>query len=189
MAAFRVYACADGRHESDADAGLHPMSVRILRIEPLTRAAFAPFGDVIEPEAAQRVYAINQGTTQRFHDIALIDTQTDGGRPIVSLCRAQPRQIPFVINMLECHPLGSQAFIPLGDQAFLVIVALHPESPPRAFLASSGQGVNYRRGAWHHPLIALHGVSDFLIIDRGGGGNNCDEVLLPHEYEIERLSG
>ncbi len=163
------------------------MNMLKLRVEPLTRAAFSPFGDVIEPEAAQRVFAINQGTTQRFHDLALIDTQTEGGRPIVSLCRAQPRDLPLVINMLECHPLGSQAFIPLGDAPFLVVVALTPQSPPRAFLASAGQGVNYRRGAWHHPLLALNAVSDFLIIDRGGGGNNCDEVLLPYEYEISRL--
>ncbi len=158
-----------------------------LTVEPLTRAAFAPFGDVIEPEAAQRVFDINQGTTQRFHDLALIDTTSEGGRPIVSLCRAQPRALPFIINMLECHPLGSQAFIPMTEHPFLVVVALHPESPPRAFLAQHGQGVNYRKGAWHHPLIALDAVSDFLVIDRGGGGNNCDEVLLPIEYEIESL--
>ncbi len=158
--------------------------MRILKVEPLTRAAFAPFGDVIEPEAAQAVFAINHGTTQRFHDLALIDTLSAGGRPIVSLCRAQPRELPFVINLLECHPLGSQAFIPLSDHPFLVVVALNPDTPPRAFLARGGQGVNYRRGAWHHPLIALDALSDFLIIDRGGGGNNCDEVLLPMEYEV-----
>ena len=161
--------------------------LQLLTVEPLTRAAFAPFGDVIEPEAAQRVFDINQGTTQRFHDLALIDTSSDGGRPIVSLCRAQPRALPFIINMLECHPLGSQAFIPMSDLPFLIVVALHPEAPPRAFLAQRGQGVNYRKGAWHHPLIALDALSDFLVIDRGGGGNNCDEVLLPIEYEIESL--
>jgi len=159
--------------------------LQTLIVEALTRAAFAPFGEVIEPEAAQRVYDINQGTTQRFHDLALIDTLSAGGRPIVSLCRAQPRVLPFVINMLECHPLGSQAFIPLTDHPYLVVVALNPESPPRAFVARNGQGVNYRKGAWHHPLIALDAVSEFLVIDRGGGGDNCDEVLLPIEYEVE----
>lgn len=158
-----------------------------LKVELLGRAAFAPFGEVIEDEAAQRVFAINQGTTQRYHDLAQIDTSSDGGRPIISLCRAQPRALPFVVNMLECHPLGSQAFIPMTDHPYLVVVALNPESRPRAFLARHGQGVNYRRGAWHHPLIALDAVSDFLVIDRGGGGNNCDEVLLPAEYEILEL--
>ena len=156
-----------------------------LAVEPLTREAFAPFGDVIEPAAAKRVIAINDGTAQRHHDLATLDCADEGGRVLVSIVRAQPRALPFAITMLERHPLGSQAFVPLDPATrYLVVVATDPSATPRAFLASNGQGVNYARGAWHHPLIALDRTSDFLVLDRGGAGANCDETVLSAPYEL-----
>lgn len=155
-----------------------------LVVEALTREAFAPFGDVIDAANAAKVYAINHGTTTRFHDLARIDASREGGRPILSLFRAQPRELPFAITMLERHPLGSQAFVPLSQRPYLVVVSENPDAPPRAFLARDGQGVNYHAGTWHHPLLALDEVSDFLVIDRGGPGENCDEVALPREFRI-----
>ena len=156
-----------------------------LRIEPLTRKAFAPFGDVIEPASAQRVIAINDGTAQRHHDLARIDCDRDGGRAVVSIVRAQPRALPFAITMLERHPLGSQAFVPLDPALrYLIVVAADPHVTPRAFLAQHGQGVNYARGVWHHPLIALDREGDFLVLDRGGAGANCDEAVLAGPYEL-----
>lgn len=159
-----------------------------LPVEPLTRAAFAAFGDVIEADAAARSFAINTGTTQRFDDLATIDTDRDGGRTIVSLFRAQPRKLPFIVTMLERHPLGSQAFVPLHRQTYLVVVATDPSATPRAFLARDGQGVNYRAGTWHHPLLALETVSEFLVIDRAGPGANCDEAPLPRHYMVSLVS-
>ena len=156
-----------------------------LRVEPLTRAAFAPFGDVIEAAAAASHYAINAGTTTRFHDLAHIDASREGGRPILSLFRAQPRTLPFRVILLERHPLGSQAFVPLSQRPYLVVVAEDPAALPRAFLARDGQGVNYRAGTWHHPLLALEETSDFLVIDRAGPGNNCDEVNLSTAFRID----
>lgn len=160
------------------------MSSLALVVEPLTREAFARFGDVIEAASAAKVYAINAGTTTRFHDLASIDTAREGGRALLSLFRAQPRELPFALTMLERHPLGSQAFVPLSARPYLVVVAESPDVLPRAFLARDGQGVNYRAGTWHHPLLALDEVSDFLVIDRGGPGDNCDEAVLPREYHI-----
>ena len=155
-----------------------------LRVEALTREAFAAFGDVIEPASAAQTYAINAGTTTRFHDLARIDADRDGGRPVLSLFRAQPRELPFAITQLERHPLGSQAFVPLSQRPYLVVVAADPVGTPRAFLARDGQGVNYHAGTWHHPLLALDGVSDFLVIDRAGPGNNCDEVELAATFTV-----
>lgn len=156
-----------------------------LDIEPLTAAAFAPFGDVIEPSSAKRVIAINDGTAQRHHDLATLDCAHENGRVIVSIVRAEPRALPFPISMLERHPLGSQAFVPLDPATrYLIVVATDPSATPRAFLAEAGQGVNYARGAWHHPLIALDRASDFLVLDRGGAGANCDEATLPTRYEL-----
>jgi ureidoglycolate lyase len=155
------------------------MTTLTIRPEPLTPEAFAPFGEVIAAGAGERLM-INEGTTERFNDLAEIDVTAEGGRPIVNIFRAQPRALPLPIHMVERHPLGSQTFVPLGPAPFLVLVA-----PPgktvtpadlRAFRTAPGQGVNYRRGTWHHPLIALDQVSEFLVIDRGGPGENCDEV-------------
>lgn len=158
------------------------MSAR-LAIEPLTPEAFAPFGEVIHAEAARKVFPINQGTTTRFH--ALAKVELDGGAAAISLARAQPQALPLAIRMLERHPLGSQAFVPLGGVRWLVVVATSPQDTPRAFLADRGQGVQYRRGCWHHPLIALDAGGDFLIVDRVGAGENCEEAVLAGEWWVE----
>lgn len=153
-----------------------------LPVEPLSRAAFAPFGDVIAADEAARHYPINEGTTERFHDLAQVDVCAEGGRTLINIFRARPRALPFAVDMLERHPLGSQAFVPLSARPYLVVVApagvLDPDAV-RAFVVEDGRGVNYARGVWHHPLLALGGVSDFLVIDRGGSGHNLDEVTLP----------
>lgn len=148
----------------------------VLRPQPLTATAFASFGDVIETGAQPRT--INSGTTQHFNDLARVEVAGDG-RPQVSIYRVTPYALPLEIAMLERHPLGSQAFIPLHDEPFLIVVA-----PPgdriergaiRAFVGNGRQGVNYRAGTWHHPVIALRDPSEFLVIDRQGPGANCDE--------------
>ncbi|KVE29522.1 ureidoglycolate hydrolase [Burkholderia singularis] len=155
--------------------------MKTLTIEPLTRAAFAPFGDVIETDGAKH-FPINGGTTTRFHDLARVDVGDGGGRPLVNLFRGQPRALPFAVTMLERHPLGSQAFLPLSDKPYLVVVAPAGDLDPakiRAFVTRGWQGVNYAKGVWHHPLIALGGLSDFIVVDRGGDGVNLDERDLP----------
>ena len=102
---------------------------RTLVATPLTRAAFAPFGDVIAADAAAHHYPINEGTTERFHDLAKVDVSAAGGRPLISIFRARPRTLPFPLRMLERHPLGSQAFVPLTRLPYLVVVA--PGKPSR----------------------------------------------------------
>lgn len=157
---------------------------RTLRVEALTQQAFAPFGEVIQTAAASTIQHINDGTAQRFHALAHVDTGSHGGTPIISIFRAQPRVLPFTVHLLERHPLGSQAFMPLSPHPYLVVVGSHPDAVPRAFLAQPGQGINLHRGTWHHPLLALAARSDFLVIDRAGAGDNCEEVLLPQAYQI-----
>lgn len=152
-----------------------------LKPEPLTREAFAPFGDVIEAGDAVRHFTINGGNTERYHDLAKIEPGPDG-HAIVSIFRGLPRALPFRVEMMERHPLGSQAFMPLSARRYLVVVARSGEPPGatdlRLFVARGDQGVNYAPGVWHHPLLALDEISDFLVIDRAGEGPNCDEVTL-----------
>ena len=157
-----------------------------LRIERLTREAFAPFGDVIELDGA-RHFPINAGTTERFHDLANVDVSSQGGRPLINVFRAQPRTWPIDITMMERHPLGSQAFVPLSDTRYLIVVAPAGDldgTRIRAFSTTGWQGVNYAKGVWHHPLLALERVSDFLVVDRGGEGHNCDEVSLQQVWRL-----
>jgi ureidoglycolate lyase len=147
---------------------------RDLAIEKLTAAAFAPFGEVVEAGATPEV--VNEGTARQYADLATIDVQD--GRPRVSLYRAEARILPLAIAMLERHPEGSQLFMPLSADPFLVVVAPAAAVPDRAllraFVTNGRQGVNYRRGTWHHPLIAL-AAGEFLVLDRAGPGANCDE--------------
>ncbi len=163
----------------------------ILRPAPLTKAAFVPFGDVIEAEGARRI-EINDGMCTRFHDLAALDLTEAGGRPLVSLFRSRAWALPLALRLLERHPLSSQAFVPLGSEPFLVAVAPPGETPRaesvRVFRTDGRQGVNLRRGVWHHPLIALAEGAEFLVIDRGAGDEagdetgdeNCDIYRLDH---------
>lgn len=158
-----------------------PSALLQLAPRPLEREAFAPFGEVIEASDAAQHFTINDGNTERYHDLANIEPGADG-RAIISIFRGQPRQLPFKVEMMERHPLGSQAFVPLSGRAYLVVVAPAGPAPQvedlRVFLARGDQGVNYAPGVWHHPLLALDEVSDFLVIDRSGPGDNCDEIAL-----------
>jgi len=158
----------------------------MVEIKPLTAEGFKPFGDVIEAGKTAPI-GINYGYTERFHDLANIDATTDGGRAGVSIFRSQPLPMPIAIKIMERHPLSSQAFMPLSDQPYLVVVAPagdFDESAIEVFLAQPGQGVNYAAGTWHHFCLALNKSSDFLVIDRIGQGKNCDEVELREPKSI-----
>lgn len=148
-----------------------------LNILPLTKEAFAPFGDVIEVDGA-RVMNINQGTTQRFHDLAKVQTLEDG-HTLINIFRGQPRPQPIEIKMMEYHPIGSQAFIPLQPAPYLLVVAPAGDAPVAealvAFRAEAHQGINYHATVWHHPLLVLQENHDFLVVDRGGPGDNLVE--------------
>ncbi|MBS0345437.1 MAG: ureidoglycolate lyase [Proteobacteria bacterium] len=161
-----------------------------LSPQPLTREAFAPFGEVIEASDAVRHFTINAGNTERYHDLAQIEAGPDG-KVIVSIFRGQPRTLPFSVEMMERHPLASQAFIPMSGKPYLVVVASAGAAPKaedlRVFLASGEQGVNYATGVWHHPLLALETVCDFLVVDRSGNAPNCDEVSLDPGAVIQAL--
>ncbi len=130
-----------------------------LHPQPLSAAAFAPFGDVIEarPACDPGAFPINGGMVTRHHDLAAVELE--GGRALINLFEAKPYACPLEIAMLERHPLGSQAFISLSEQPFVIVVApagdeLDPASL-RAFITNGRQGVNYRRGVWHHMLLAV----------------------------------
>jgi len=158
-------------------------TVRLLQVQPLSAEAFKPFGDVIQANDAAKHFSINQGYAERYDRLALVDANDLGGQAGISIFRAKARPMPIELSVLEKHPLGSQAFMPMSGHAYLVVVALGGEKPDtdkaQCFLASATQGVNYAKGTWHHPLLALHD-GDFLVVDRSGakGDMNCVEFSL-----------
>lgn len=154
----------------------------------LTKEEFAVYGDVVEVNEQANHFSINDGFTKRYNDLAKIDVDSNHGKTLVNIFRSTPLALPIVIKKMERHPLSSQSFIPLGQQPYLVVVAPAGEFNENAikiFIASSSQGVNYHAGTWHHFSLALNQVSDFLVIDRGGDGDNCDEVLLNVQIRID----
>ncbi|MEH6826161.1 MAG: ureidoglycolate lyase [Motiliproteus sp.] len=159
----------------------------ILHPAPLTQAAFAPYGEVIETRGRE-FFMINSGSTRRYHRLAEVQLSSAADQAIISIFRAQALAMPIRIRMLERHPLGSQAFIPLKGQPFLILVAEPGENPApeqlRAFLSDGTQGVNYHRNVWHHPLLCCAEEDDFLVVDRAGSGNNCDEYCFADQTEI-----
>jgi ureidoglycolate lyase len=152
-----------------------------IEAEPLSAGAFAAFGDVIET-AEHAARWINAGTCERFETSAQVEVSAHGGRPLISIFRALPRSLPLRIEQLERHPLSSQAFFPLDRRPFLVVVAAGNGTPQasdvRAFISDGSQGVNYRPNTWHHELLAIGARSEFLVVDRGGPGENCELIKV-----------
>jgi ureidoglycolate lyase len=149
--------------------------MKTLRPVPLTAEAFAPFGDVLEATGEFRL--INAGLCRRHHDRARLDFGPEG-RAGISVFQAEPRALPYAFDLIERHPEGSQAFLPMTEHPFLVIVASGPEATPRAFLTNGAQGINLCRGTWHGVLAPLAAPGLFAVVDRIGPTPNLEE----HRY-------
>ena len=159
---------------------------RTLPIELLTRDAFAPFGQVIETAGAHH-YPINAGNCERYHDLAKVELGGVHARPLISLLRSHGFSLPLVVKMVERHPLGSQAFYPLSQNPFLVVVAPDESGTPgtpRAFLTTPGQGINIAMNTWHGVLTPIGPEADFLCVDRGGDGNNLEEHFFADPWTV-----
>ncbi|PTE21140.1 ureidoglycolate lyase [Cereibacter changlensis JA139] len=159
--------------------------MQFLSPQPLTALAFAPFGDVLDASGAPD-RLINQGLCGRHHDRAKLDFGPEG-RAGISIFKAEPRRLPYLLEMVERHPEGSQAFLPMTEHPFLVIVA--PDEGgvpgmPLAFLTAPGQGVNLHRGTWHGVLTPLQAPGLFAVVDRIGPTPNLEEHWFPEPFSI-----
>ncbi len=152
--------------------------MRVIHATPLTADAFAPFGDVLDATGDFRL--INAGLCHRHHDRAKLDFGQDfgDGRVGISIFHAEPRSLPYVFDLIERHPDGSQAFVPMTAHPFLVIVAHGTDTPPLAFVSNGAQGINLHRGTWHGVLTPLHAPGLFAVVDRIGSTPNLQE----HRY-------
>ena len=155
-----------------------------ISAQPLTAAAFAPYGDVLDATGDFRL--INEGLCQRYHDRAKLDfgPETSGAHLGISIFNAEPRSLPYRFDLIERHPQGSQAFLPMTANPFLVIVSLGPDHAPRAFLTNGAQGINLHRGTWHGVLTPLHAPGLFAVIDRIGQTPNLEEYRYPQSFTV-----
>ena len=165
------------------------MTEKIIRPIPITQENFAKFGQLITTENIKPL-EINNGYAKRFDKIAEIDTSTENGETTISIFSALKRSFPMKIDIMEKHPLGSQAFIPMKETTFLTFVAPEGEKPKiekiESFIVPRGKGVNYKAGVWHFPLISTEDM-DFLVVDRKGSGDNLviknlekEEIILKY---------
>ena len=165
------------------------MNRRIVA-QPLTGAAFAPFGDVIDKSTHHERIPINAGRARRLATLGQAVAIGEGARVVISLVEADPYSCPLRLEMVERHPFGSQAFVPLSAAPFLVIVCEdHHGTPgtPQAFITSSYQGINYYPNIWHGVLTPLNAPQDFIVVDRAGNGINLEEYRFPTPF-IVRLA-
>jgi ureidoglycolate lyase len=182
-----------------------------LTPQPLTKAAFAAFGDVVEIPNAKHsaqdgsvdssLIMINGGNTERYDSLVKVELEAAGSsdksedetHAVINIFRAQPRPVSkdlaMDIKMVERHPLGSQFFHPLSGEEYLVLVADAVADPTpenlHLFIARADQGINYHKNTWHHPILGLNKVCDFLVVDRKGGGNNCEEFFFGEHVKIQ----
>jgi ureidoglycolate lyase len=160
---------------------------KIIQLKSLTREHFSAFGDVIDICDSNHKIAINDGMANRHHDLAKVDVSEKSGHAIISIIDTDKTQLPLRICVMERHPIGSQAFMPIGNSPYIVLVAPTGEfdaNQLQGFLAQANQGINYAKGTWHHACISHIQPNQFLVVDRGGEGENCDFVTLPETSNI-----
>lgn len=161
-----------------------------LTIESLTQVGFAAFGDVIESEGRDSFF-INNGMAERFHALARVDVKGEGSYPVISLVQSKKFDLPRKVDHVEHHPLGSQAFLPLDQTPFIVVVARAGDAPAaddlKAFITNGKQGINYHAGTWHHVLLTPYAAMDFICVDRVGEGNNCIDHFYTEDQHRELL--
>ena len=158
---------------------------KIIKPIKITRTNFALYGDLISSDDLKSI-DINAGYAKCYDNLANINTSKDEGKTIVSIFSALKRFFPMKIDMMEKHPLGSQAFIPMKETTFLSCVAPAGKTPEinkiQSFLVPPKTGINYKPGIWHFPLISTEDTN-FLVIDRKGIGDN----LIVHKFNKEKI--
>ncbi len=155
--------------------------------KPLTKSSFAPYGQVIEKQGSEE-RVINNGNCVRHHDLAKIELDGPRAEPSINIFCGQPYEMPLLLKMVERHPLGSQAFVPMHDRPFLVVVCPDDNGKPgtpEAFVTEPGQGINLSKGQWHGVLTPLGQEGDFVVIDRVGDGNNLEEYFFDTPFIVE----
>ena len=159
--------------------------MKVIKAKKITKKNFSKFGQLIDTSKKNPIN-INDGYAKRFDNLINVDTSKKRGKAIVSIFNAKKRKFPMKIDMMEKHPLGSQAFIPMEDTKFLIFVAPKGDKPNiykiQSFVVPRQTGINYKTGIWHFPLISTKNMN-FLVVDRKGKGKN----LVIHKFKKDKI--
>ena len=159
--------------------------MKVIKAKKITKKNFSKFGQIIDTSKRNPIN-INNGYAKRFDNLINVDTSKKRGKAIVSIFNAKKRKFPMKIDMMEKHPLGSQAFIPMEDTKFLIFVAPKGDKPNinkiQSFVVPRQTGINYKSGIWHFPLISTKNMN-FLVVDRKGKGKN----LVIHKFKKDKI--
>lgn len=161
-----------------------------LGVAPLTANAFSPYGEVIETKD-RKSYAINFGMADRYNALAKVDVTAENGSPVISLVKSKKYSLPQKVKLVERHPLGSQAFIPVDKIPFVVVVGQPGDDIQadqlQAFMTNGEQGINYHAGVWHGLLLTPFDEMTFICVDREGAGENCEEhyFIEADQYNLD----
>ncbi|MFY1827259.1 ureidoglycolate lyase [Myxococcus fulvus] len=169
---------------------------RVLVARPLTPEGFAPYGDVVSAGLGPGALA-NQGTAVRFDWSARLENARESAKPNLAVFRSVARSLPFTVKLLEHHPYSSQVFLPLRCERYLVCVApTAPSGGPdlerlEAFICGPGEGVNYHRGVWHHPIVALDAPAELAMLawEDGSEGDCVVRHFEPSLHVQVRFDG
>ena len=159
--------------------------MKVIKAKNISKKNFSKFGQIIDTSKKNPIN-INNGYAKRFDNLINVDTSKKRGKAIVSIFNAKKRKFPMKIDMMEKHPLGSQAFIPMEDTKFLIFVAPKGDKPNinkiQSFVVPRQTGINYKTGIWHFPLISTKNMN-FLVVDRKGKGKN----LVIHKFKKDKI--
>ena len=158
-----------------------------LKLEPISSRLFSDFGQIIHETRVDEFVSINRGFTKKFATDTVIDTDEEGGKPIISIYETQPIGLPFRLREMERHPLCSQTFIKIDPNPSIAIVCKAGEfeiDDLKAFLVGPKQSISFRTGTWHHFNLCLDAPTRFIVIEREGQGRNCDEFHIPDDVTI-----
>jgi ureidoglycolate lyase len=163
--------------------------MRVVPIEPITRARYASYGHVVAPEGP--CVSANQGTAKRYDRACEVANLRPHAYLNVAFFRCQPRASgTFALEMLEKHPHSEQLFVPMNASRFVVVVAQGGDAPDpetmRAFLVDGRTAVSYLPGVWHHPILGLDHETDFtVLVWEDGSAEDCVEAPLPPGLSVE----
>ena len=162
-----------------------------IKIEEINKEEFSPFGHLIEKNNSKKKFSINQGTTERFHQVSKLNLNSDNGEPSISIFEGTPRPKPILLKIMEKHPLATQTFLPIQDFNWLTVVALEVNGLPdlrtmRCFMLCGKTGLTYNKNIWHHPLLVLK-KQDFWIVDRINDLENKDKNLTEYNFKDDEL--
>lgn len=151
-----------------------------IKVQMLSKEAFAPFGNVIEAVG-------EHGGEAGMYNWYEKQAQVDGAETVsINLLTAIQRE--YVFGKFEAHARTTETVLPLTGGLIVAGIPAGPVTPERvqAFYVPVGKGISWAPGAWHYAPFPVGGDATCAVIFRHGTGTD-DAVFdnLPEEMGFE----